>query len=958
MRKNNKNNQFIKLKILFLSVLFMNISALAQDTDKEQVFEICDQVISLNNIVDNFIDDTTATLPVGIRKEIGGTIYIIAIDSAEFTPEGAYFNAYMAMQFPGADERIAFAAKHIKFNPKGVLGGEQAKLALVSEHYINMGPNNILHLPDDASNYVEWDCNGFKAVNLHGEFILDTAKLQAITPVENDYSVRAEFEIHVSNLQDVMTAVNINPFKIKGLDGFEFTVSDAFMDMSDLNNPQNITFPAGYQGVDQGDANLWRGFYLKSFSILLPENLNKKDEEGMTIYGQNMIIDDAGLSGKFGATNLLTINEGNADNWGFSIDDLNVELIASQLVGGELNGAIGVPALKNQNLDYGAFMFHNPATNRTNYDFSLGIENDIVKSMTVLRADLTIKNSSELTMSLDEFGHFKPKLVLNGDLTMNYENLELDKLEFEHITFVSDAPYFTDGLFSLTSSDPNSTTNKMGRYPVSLTSLSFGIMQSKPTLGVGLALNLGNGANSISAATDVFMKMKIEEDEASGEQDWTFDGFEVNTIELGLYTGAFSFEGIINFRNDDPVYGKGFSGAFELGIPAVFEETLYMACAFGKVDGYKYWMVDARLPVVIPVGAVTLTSISGGLSYHMEGEKTAAEMIEDAKEGGVTSNGQNSMLYVPNEDIGIGFKAGVGFKNTVKEEALNGDVMFSILFNANGGLNNVQFIGEAYMLCSRAKRATATEYVKGNVSILYDNQQKIFDLNATLEAQFSGSLSGTMWTKLYISPDLWYFWLGRPDNPATVNISDLASANAYFMLGQNLLPMPPPPPQVTSVFNQMESQRNTTDIASGSGVALGVNFNTTFADSINISNRLNIYGAGTAGAGFDMTLYKYSASTHCSGGNAGDFGMNYWYLQGQLYAYMGLNFGCTWTKNNGDLIDFEIMNANAAMLLTGKLPNPAYVYGGVYLNASFLSGLVNVDVTADIEFGENCTIVN
>ena len=49
------------------------------------------------------------------------------------------------------------------------------------------------------------------------------------------------------------------------------------------------------------------------------------------------------------------------------------------------------------------------------------------------------------------------------------------------------------------------------------------------------------------------------------------------------------------------------------------------------------------------------------------------------------------MDYIPNQNMGIIFKAGVGFKNTAKEEALNGDVVFSIAFNANGGLNNIQF---------------------------------------------------------------------------------------------------------------------------------------------------------------------------------------------------------------------------------------------------------------------------
>ncbi|MFK8046064.1 MAG: hypothetical protein AB8B72_11260 [Crocinitomicaceae bacterium] len=955
MSKNSKINR--KTRTIFLLVIFVVLfsHSFGQDSpDKNYVFSVCDKVANQNSQVGNLNPDSLSSLPIGIRKEIAGTTYIIAIDSAEFTPQGAFFNAYMAVDFPGCEERIAFAAKHIKFNPKGVLGGEQAKLALVSDHRIKMGPNSNLYLPDDGSNFVEWDCNGFTAVNLHGSFLFNKEKLKPVNPA--DTVVAAEFQVYVTDLHNVIAATTINQFEVEGLDDFEFSVTDAYMDMSDIVNPQSINFPAGYQDVTDV-SSLWRGFYLKSFTVKLPEKLNKEGQNDMTVFGSDMIIDDAGLSGVFGATNLFSTQEGSADKWGFSIDLLSVGLTASKLTSGEMQGDLAVPALKNQTLGYEALVSVHPSTKKTKYDFSLGIENDIVKSMDVLKADLTIKKSSALFMSSDQNGKFKPMLVLNGDLTVDYENLKLDKLGFERITFISEAPYFAEGIFSLTSSGTD--TNKMAKFPVSLTDLKFGILNTKPALQVGLALNLGDtSATSISAATNVFMKMRIDENQNSGEQDWKFEGFQVNTIALDLQTSAFTFKGLINFRNNDPVYGKGFGGSFELGIPAVFNDKLAMACVFGRVDGYRYWMVDARLPVSINVSpTMQLTSISGGLAYHMSGEKTAAQMISDAKSGTASSNGNPSMNYVPDMDMGIIFKAGVGFKNVV-EETLNGDVVFSIAFNANGGLNNVQFIGEAYMLCKRADRLTASEYIKGNVSILYDNQQKIFDLNASLQAQFAGGITGSMWTKLYVSPNLWYFWLGRPDNPATVNVYNLASANAYFMLGQNLLPMPPPPPQVASVFSQISNQRNTADIAAGSGVALGVNFNASFNTQFDITNRLGIYGSGSAGAGFDMTLYKYASSTYCQGGSPGDFGMNYWYLQGQVYAYLGLDFGCTWEKNNGDILTFNIMTANAAMLLQGKLPNPAYVYGAVHLDASFLGGIVNVNVDADIEFGDNCTIIN
>ena len=113
-----------------------------------------------------------------------------------------------------------------------------------------------------------------------------------------------------------------------------------------FNNPQNIQFPEDYQELDATTPNLWRGFYIKNFTIKLPKELNKEDQEDMTIYGQHMIIDDAGVSGVFGATNLFTTSQGSADKWGFSIDLLAVKLTASELTGGEMNGEIAVPALK------------------------------------------------------------------------------------------------------------------------------------------------------------------------------------------------------------------------------------------------------------------------------------------------------------------------------------------------------------------------------------------------------------------------------------------------------------------------------------------------------------------------------------------------------------------------------------------------------------------------------------
>ena len=57
------------------------------------------------------------------------------------------------------------------------------------------------------------------------------------------------------------------------------------------------------------------------------------------------------------------------------------------------------------------------------------------------------------------------------------------------------------------------------------------------------------------------------------------------------------------------------------------------ACLEELMDINIGWLMQ-DCQFAIPVGAVTLTSVSGGLAYHMSGEKTAAELIEDAKDGG------------------------------------------------------------------------------------------------------------------------------------------------------------------------------------------------------------------------------------------------------------------------------------------------------------------------------------
>ncbi len=88
-----------------------------------ETMAVVEKVKSINNYAGNSNVDSTSVLPFGIVKEIGTTRYIIAIDSAIFLPGKAMYSAYMAVEFPGSTESIAFAGKNLAFNPKGIIPG-------------------------------------------------------------------------------------------------------------------------------------------------------------------------------------------------------------------------------------------------------------------------------------------------------------------------------------------------------------------------------------------------------------------------------------------------------------------------------------------------------------------------------------------------------------------------------------------------------------------------------------------------------------------------------------------------------------------------------------------------------------------------------------------------------------------------------------------------------------------
>ena len=279
-------------------------SELPSDMEIDRVISIVNTVESKNNFIDQLNPDSNISLPFGIMKQIGATRYTIAVDSIRFLSQGAYFSAFAAIDFPGTLKKLAFRGSNIKFNPKGVVGGEQAKLYLASDHLISINPTVSLKLLGNGQNWVEWDCNGFKAINLVGNFIFKKGKLLPDPSQTTDSIVTASFQLYTEDIHNFISEVNITPFKITGLNDWGFKVTNAIVDMSELSNSNNMIFPLGYQNPNLIIPNMWTGFYLQALKVKLPKEISKAGTR-TEINVNNLLIYNTGLSGLFKVNNIV-----------------------------------------------------------------------------------------------------------------------------------------------------------------------------------------------------------------------------------------------------------------------------------------------------------------------------------------------------------------------------------------------------------------------------------------------------------------------------------------------------------------------------------------------------------------------------------------------------------------------------------------------------------------------------
>lgn len=933
---------------------------------EKHIHSVCKQVKDDNKTTDKLTGEDLADLPVGIARQIGNGVYVIAIDSAYWDGRGWYFTAYASIQLPGSSNPIAFRASKVGFN-KGGLTFTETKMELASPQYISITDQLALELPADGGTYLEFDCNGFKSVNLKGNFVFTDSSIVPDKDKTSSRSVTATVEINTQDLSNIIASVNeITPFKIAGIDDLSFEVKNATIDLSDFRNPDGFVFPQDYQGGMNDTPQLWRGFYLEELAV----NFKGFEKNPTTIQARQMIIDDSGLSGIVTATSVLSIDEGSADGWPISINTMSLTFVRNRLTAGGFSGDIRVPLLGDEPLGYTGDIEH--VGKELNYKF---LVNTTADKEFQTKFSATIKLAQGSTVAVERAnGEFTASATLHGMLSVKNDKMEAKGINFENLVILSRAPYVKAPTFSTSGIGPKA----MG-FPVRLENVSLKTPEEgKVALGFDVVLNFmseetkgfsGKGRITLLAKMEESNSSTIDKVVAAATKDWTYDGIKFGDISLDCSTTAFSVKGKLNILENDPEFGDGFTGSISLSIAKVLERGVKVNAYFGSKDDFRYWHLDAYAPTgAIPIApSLFINGIIGGASYKMVRKET---FKPDFSKLNTTSAGaspeagtldrSSDFAFTPDGTAGLSFMAGVTLI-AGSEKAFNSDAVLDIAFNASGGFRYVQFKGTGYFFTSLESRGrpespgAVNAPVYADLNMLYDHTNGVFHSNLKTYMNLEGTIRGTGPNNMigeavmhYDSKD-WYIYIGRSSQMLGVDIARLAVAQGYFMAGTKVEGLPLPPAEMRDIMSQRSQEliRDETALAMGRGFATGIRFETGFDSKDKLTP---FYAVLKIGAGVDMMIRDFGNAT-CAG-STNKIGFDGWYASGQAYVFMKGKVG---VKVGGSKFDF--LSLGAAALLQAKLPNPTWLKGELAGKYSVLGGWVSGKFNLNITVGDECEII-
>lgn len=342
-----------------------------------------EHVLSLR-MLDGLLTGDAQGMPVGIEEEIQGHKFTFALVGAVFTARGADVDLLTLVDLTSLSPNLLLplGARGVCLTPGGL--GSEATLLLTQDISTDLGTEMALSLSGSpranmtrATNnacYIEFDCDGIKELAVRGKVAfprsmvvpdnngasVDTGRVKGLFEFTLDRNVPDSLSAYAYRAPEpdpgqpaaeeppagshMMLGFEMTPFQIAGLEGWTFTVREATLDLSELENPAGMKFPKDYaysENVDTGE--LWQGFLLKELSLATPRTM-RADSQRTSIALTDIIIDpEPSLSMNALVLNIIDKSIGAMDGWGFSLDTFQLSIVQNTLIDGRIMGKLSTP---------------------------------------------------------------------------------------------------------------------------------------------------------------------------------------------------------------------------------------------------------------------------------------------------------------------------------------------------------------------------------------------------------------------------------------------------------------------------------------------------------------------------------------------------------------------------------------------------------------------------------------
>jgi hypothetical protein len=756
-----------KFSRIHLSILFFlfNIAFFygQEDTPKEvgAASSAIEKIQATDRWVDKFSNQDLVELPIGVRNTVNNVQYSIGITKAVFSAEYTTLTVFCRVDIPQKDKngqpmQLFFGADNIKLSHSGGIIGE-AKLVLLGNVDIpfsenkwqlslyggfDMATGNVSDLT-----YVKIDCDGFKEMKISGAVEFSRDLILPIDPISKTVNegqktisktfyngkakqipnrVRGEFSFTASSWNDILVNVSLQPFVLKdkrnGKDfegNFQFLVSSAVLDLSDLKNDSSVVFPEYYvkNALLVPSEQSWKGVFVQAFDVGLPKEFQTTDtaskNERLHVGAQNLIIDKFGVSGTFYADNVFPLDRGITSKekaWAYSLDHIDVTIAANTFVKANLSGQIllpiskaapekketpatstpsGTPAVVKTPETNRAGLYYNGFISMKEQQLVVVTKDSIAFDIWKAKALLLPNSSIELTLTN---GKFLPKANLNGTISFGTNKGATDDKAVEGKQTVDFKGISFENLQLQTVSPIISVRNMgykgavaFGNFPVSIGNINVAINGEDSRIDFDLGINLMDTSVGAGATARIGIKGKMYDD--GFRQRSKYDGLDLSAIAINCEFSGMKMKGNLILMEKDPIYGNGFNADLEVEISSTVKVT--SKAIFGRTT-FRYWYFDASVKLSPPAGApFMITGFGGGAYYKMQRNQDIA--IGDFSPSGLS--------YRPDEKSSLGLKALIFF-NIGSEAICDGEAGLEIAFNSKGGVNRLAIFGKANVMAT------------------------------------------------------------------------------------------------------------------------------------------------------------------------------------------------------------------------------------------------------------------